>query len=139
QVELQRLQLDDGRPGHVGDGDRGEVGLARERADAGELRRLAPHLVLPPGMRVGDGDELTGRTAGHRPNVAPVRPERTFRARTRPGPTMGTRPEGRGPTRLLLLAEHPVHLGGADGAGALGGPPTVGQLDLLALELPLFP
>src|SRR5205807_1602962 len=63
----------------------------------------------------------------------------TFRARTRPGPTMGTRPEGRGPPRLLLLAEHPVHLGGADGAGTLGGPPTVGQLDLLALELPLFP
>ena len=39
---------------------------------------------------------------------------------------------------LRLLAENAVHLGAAHGAGALGGPAAVGQLDLLPVELPFL-
>lgn len=38
-----------------------------------------------------------------------------------------------------LLAQNPVHLGTAGRARALSGTPTVGQLDLIAVELPLLP
>src|SRR3954453_23150484 len=58
QVELERLELDDGVTGHVGDRDGGEVGLAGHGADTRELGRLAPHLVPPAGVRVGDGDQV---------------------------------------------------------------------------------
>jgi hypothetical protein len=47
------------------------------------------------------------------------------------------------PARLsatsYLLAQNPVHLGTAGRARALSGTPTVGELDLIAVELPLLP
>ena len=52
----------------------------------------------------------------------------------------GTPPSrGAGQRLARLLAQDPVHLGTAGRAGALGGTPTVGQFDLVAIELPLLP
>src|SRR5207249_4563575 len=51
QVQLERLQLDALLAGDVADAEGGEVGLAGERAEAGELRALEAHLVAAP--RVG--------------------------------------------------------------------------------------
>src|SRR3954454_15375377 len=65
QVQLQRLELDDGLAGHIADDHRGEVRLTGHGADAGELRRLAPHLVVPRGMGVGDRDQVFGGRRGH--------------------------------------------------------------------------
>src|SRR5580658_8472900 len=58
------------------------------------------------------------------------------------------RPAGRPPADVRLqtcrrclnlgLAQDAVHLRAARGARALGGPPPVGQLDLLPVELPLL-
>jgi hypothetical protein len=54
QVHLQALGLDQPVAGHIVDDDVGEVGLARHRAQAGELRRREAREIQRVGMRVGD-------------------------------------------------------------------------------------
>ncbi len=60
-VELDGFELDEKLVGHVSDANGGEVRLARAGAEAGELRDLEAHLVIPVRMRVGhDLDLLRG-------------------------------------------------------------------------------
>ena len=61
EVELERLELDQQLVGHVGDGHGGEVGLGRQRADAGQLGRRVDDLVVASGVRVVDDHQLGGR------------------------------------------------------------------------------
>src|SRR4051794_32965685 len=62
-----------------------------------------------------------------------------------PGRAVGESPEATGPAEGLgdplglFSAEHAVDLGPALGAGALGGSPAVGHLDLFAVEVALLP
>src|SRR5512137_1136465 len=65
EVELQALQLHAELRRHVADADGGEVGLPRERAEAGELRRLHLDLVGAAGIRVGEDLEGPGRLRRH--------------------------------------------------------------------------
>ena len=55
QVELERLQLDAPFVRHVADAQGREIGLARARADAGELGTGELDLVVPARFRVGEG------------------------------------------------------------------------------------
>src|SRR3990172_3854082 len=63
QVELEGFRLEDARPGHVLDGDRGEIRLSGGRAHAGELVALQSDQVVPLGMVVGKGLQLLGGRA----------------------------------------------------------------------------
>src|SRR5205807_5356738 len=135
QVELQRLELDDGRAWDIGDGDGGEVGLTRHGTHAGELRGLAAHLVVPPRVGVGHRHELPGGAGGHRATVPPDH----RRAGAWPAPARRCQRVCGSAAGSLALAQHAVHLGAAHRAAALGGAPAVGQLDLVAVELTLLP
>jgi hypothetical protein len=65
QVELQALELDAQLIRHVADAQRGEVRLARARAQARELRALEADLVIAPGVGVGKRLERARRLIGH--------------------------------------------------------------------------
>src|SRR5437762_1202886 len=64
-IELERLELDQVRVGHVADADRPEVGLAGPRAEAGELRHGHRDLVVPVRVRVRHDLEHLRRRAVH--------------------------------------------------------------------------
>jgi hypothetical protein len=58
QVELEGFRLDHLLVGDVGDLNGGEVRLAGERAQAGELGRVQRHQVIAAGALVGEGFQL---------------------------------------------------------------------------------
>ncbi len=57
EVELQRFAFDQPVARHVVDDEMGEVGLARHRAERGELGRGEAGDVVRVGVRVGDALE----------------------------------------------------------------------------------
>ena len=64
-IEFQRLGLDDARTWHVADRDLSEVGLARGRAEAGELVRRELDGVVPARIAVREGlQRLLGLVLG---------------------------------------------------------------------------
>ena len=60
EVELERLALDHALVGEVGDADLGEVGLAGDGAQAGELGAVELHPVVVLGVFVLEGFQHVG-------------------------------------------------------------------------------
>ena len=65
EIELERQELDAPRSGDVTDPDGGEVRLSGLGADAGELRTLHGHLVVPVLPWIGDGFDLLAGLRRH--------------------------------------------------------------------------
>ncbi len=57
KIELQRFRFDQPSVRQIIDDDMGEVGLAGDRAEAGELRHRKPGDIVRIRMRIGDAIE----------------------------------------------------------------------------------
>src|SRR5690606_41916896 len=64
-VQLQRLEFHALLVRYVGDVDHAEVRLAGLGAQAGEVRHADAQGVIPLGLRVGAGFQISARLSGH--------------------------------------------------------------------------
>lgn len=65
EIKFERFEFYAELCGHVADTDRGEVGLARARANAGKLRTFHVDLIVSSGTRIGKGFQLFTRPCYH--------------------------------------------------------------------------